>query len=197
MNRLTNKWSTALILLAGVSARLTAQTPAAATSSEAPAEETVKLVEFIVTGTNIPTAADASDVPVMVLGPHDIEETGVNSNILEILRKKIPAFGGRSNAGNSNATNTNQNTAGGSQIALRNLDTLVLINGRRVATSGINGVGGKSFVDVNQIPAAAIERMEVLADGASAIYGSDAIGGVVNIILNSTYHGRQLAVRIP
>jgi len=54
----------------------------------------------------------------------------VTSNVLEILRKDLPSFSGRSNAGSSNANNTNQNTGGGSQVQLRNLDTLVLIDGR-------------------------------------------------------------------
>ncbi len=167
-----------------------------ATKSDRPAkEDKIQLETLVVTGSNIPTAADAAAVPVVVLGQQDIAQTGLNSNLLEILRKRIPAFAGRSNAGNSNATNTNQSTAGGSQIALRNLDTLVLINGRRVATSGINGNGGKSFVDINMIPAAAIERMEILTDGASAIYGSDAIGGVVNIILKANYDGGELGGR--
>ena len=177
-------------LLAATSIALPAQTTAAKP------DETLQLEKFVVsTGSNIPTAADALAVPVVVLGQKDIQETGLNSNLLQILRKRVPAFAGRSNAGNSNATNTNQSTAGGSQIALRNLDTLVLINGRRVATSGINGNGGKSFVDINMIPAAAIERMEILTDGASAIYGSDAIGGVVNIILKSNYEGGEVGGR--
>jgi iron complex outermembrane receptor protein len=166
-----------------------------AVAAENKKEEVTELAPLVVTGSNIPAAADAMAVPVVVLGQKDIAQTGLNSNLLEILRKRIPAFAGRSNAGNSNATNTNQSTAGGSQIALRNLDTLVLINGRRVATSGINGNGGKSFVDINMIPAAAIERLEVLTDGASAIYGSDAIGGVVNIILKSSYTGSEVGGR--
>ena len=172
---------------------LVAQTPPAAPASE---DQTVKLTTFVVTGSNIPTAADATDVPVTVLGAHDIQDTGVNSNFLDMMRKAIPAFAGRSDIGNSNGTNNNQNTSGGSQIQLRNLDTLVLINGRRVATSGANGNnGGKSFVDVSQIPSAAIERIEVLTDGASAIYGSDAVGGVVNIILKQDYQGVEIGGR--
>jgi iron complex outermembrane receptor protein len=159
-------------------------------------DEVVQLNALVVTGSSIPMAADATDAPVVVLGRHDIEDTGLNSNLLEILRKSVPAFAGRSNTGNSNATNTNQNTAGGSQIALRNLDTLILIDGRRVATSGANGLGGgKNFVDINQIPVAAIDHIEVLTDGASAIYGSDAIGGVINIILKSNYNGSQIGGR--
>lgn len=159
-------------------------------------EEPTRLTEFVVTGSNIPTAADATDVPVVVLGRRDIEDTGLNANLLDMLRKRIPAFAGRSNAGNTTATNPNAfNTAGGSAIAIRNLDTLVLINGRRAATNGINAYNGKSFVDVNQIPVAAIERMEILTDGASAIYGSDAVGGVVNVILRSNYQGTEVGGR--
>ncbi len=158
-------------------------------------DDVLKLTALIVTGSNIPTAADATDVPVVVLGQKQIENTGLNANLLEILRKSVPAFAGRSNTGNSNATNTNQYTAGGSQIALRNLSTLVLVNGRRMATSSVNGVNGKSFVDINQIAVAAIDRIEVLTDGASAIYGSDAIGGVVNIITKSTYQGAEVGGR--
>ena len=169
----------------------TAQAPAAAGN-----QEVVNLATFVVTGSNIPTAADATDVPVTVLGAHDLSSTGISANFLDMMRTEIPAFAGRSDIGTANATNNNQNTSGGSQIQLRNLDTLVLINGRRVATSGANGNnGGKNFVDVSQIPSAAIERIEVLTDGASAIYGSDAVGGVINIILKSDYQGAEIGGR--
>src|SRR5256884_8762809 len=94
-----------------------------------------------------------------------------------------------SNAGTSNANNDNQRTGGGSQVQLRNLPTLVLVNGRRVAIDAVAGTNGKNFVDVNQIPAAAIDHIEVLTDGASSIYGSDAIGGVVNFITKSDKQG--------
>ena len=90
----------------------------------------------------------------------------------------------------SNAQNHNQFTAGGSQIELRNLPTLVLVNGQRIALDAVAGLtGSKDFVDVSQIPAAALERVDVLTDGASSLYGSDAIGGVVNFILKHDYHG--------
>jgi iron complex outermembrane receptor protein len=195
--KLIARWSAsaALVLVAGFCRPLLAQSPNTG-SPGATADDTVRLSTLVVTGSNIPTAADATDVPVTVVGQKDISQTGENANLLDILRKSIPAFAGRSSIGNSNATNANQNTAGGSQIQLRNLDTLVLINGRRVATSGANGDnGGKSFVDVSQIPTAAIERIEVLTDGASAIYGSDAVGGVINIILKSDYQGAEIGGR--
>src|SRR2546429_4424925 len=94
-----------------------------------------------------------------------------------------------SNAGTSNANNDNQRTGGGSQVQLRNLPTLVLVNGRRVAIDGVAGTNGKNFVDVNQLPTAAIDHIEVLTDGASSVYGSDAIGGVVNFITKSDTQG--------
>jgi outer membrane receptor protein involved in Fe transport len=151
--------------------------------------EEAPLQTITVTGSLLPTTPDQAAVPIVALDAKALEQSGVASNPLEILRKSIPAFEGRSNAGTSNANNDNQRTAGGSQLQLRNLPTLVLINGQRVANSAIGGLNGKNFVDVNQIPAAAIARIEVLTDGASSIYGSDAIGGVVNFILKSDVDG--------
>jgi iron complex outermembrane recepter protein len=180
-----------------ISALLT--TSVAATAEQptgtAVAEPEQKLAEIVVTGSSIPTTPDAVAVPVDTLSAAQLEASGVDSNALEILRKEIPAFQGRSNAGTSNANNNNQNTAGGSQVQLRNLPTLVLVDGRRVATSGIGGINGKNFVDINQIPAAAIDHVDVLTDGASSIYGSDAVGGVVNFILKSDYKGMTAGAR--
>ena len=159
------------------------------------APEPTQVEEIVVTGSALPTTLDAVAVPVSTVSAEEIAKTGVGSNALEVLRKSLPAFQGRGNTGNSNANNTNQNTAGGSQARLRDLDTLVLINGRRAAVSAVAGIGGKIFVDVNQIPPSAIERVEVLQDGASAIYGSDAIGGVVNFILKHDYNGLEVGGR--
>jgi len=158
-------------------------------------DETQKLGEVSVTGSALPTAPDEIVVPVVTIDAEKIAQSGVATNALELLRKTIPAFAGRSNAGDSNANNNNQNTAGGSQVQLRNLPTLVLINGRRVANSGIGGINGKNFVDIGQIPAQAVDRIEVLADGASSLYGSDAVGGVVNFILKSDYEGVTAGAR--
>lgn len=149
----------------------------------------VPLQEVVVTGTLIPTNPDAAAVPVTTLDAGQLQATGITTNALDMLRKAIPAFAGRSNAGTSNAQSHNQFTAGGSQIQLRNLPTLVLVNGERVATDAVAGLNGsKDFVDVSQIPAAALQRVDVLTDGASSLYGSDAIGGVVNFILKHDYH---------
>jgi iron complex outermembrane receptor protein len=150
---------------------------------------------IIITGSALPTTPDRIAQPVTVIDSSAIQKGGVSTNVLDILRKQIPAFAGRSNTGNTNATNNNQRTAGGSSIQLRNLDTLVLVNGRRVAPDAISGVNGKVFVNVSEIPPDAIDHIEVLTDGASAIYGSDAIGGVVNIILKSNRHGGEVNAR--
>jgi iron complex outermembrane receptor protein len=164
----------------------------AAAADQAPtvdAEPEAVLEEITVTGSNLPTTPDQVAVPVVSLSAAQLQASGETTNALDMLRKSIPAFEGRSNTGDSNANNNNQNTAGGSQLQLRNLPTLVLINGRRVANSGIGAINGKNFVDVNLIPTAAIDHIEVLTDGASSIYGSDAVGGVVNFILKSDYEG--------
>jgi iron complex outermembrane receptor protein len=174
---------------------LSAGARAQAPAGNEPKVESPDLETVTVTGSLIPTEPNAVAVPVIALDAKQLEQNGVVSNPLEILRKAIPSFAGRSNAGTSNANNDNQRTAGGSQLQLRNLPTLILINGRRVANSGVGGINGKNFVDVNQIPAAAIDHIEVLTDGASSIYGSDAIGGVVNFILKSKYDGLNFGGR--
>src|SRR5678815_4037727 len=82
--------------------------------------------------------------------------------------------------------------SGGAGVSLRGLgsnNTLVLLNGRRLANYGLADDGHLSFVDLNQVPFDAVERIEILKDGASAIYGSDAVAGVINIILRQQYTG--------
>src|SRR5579859_5299124 len=101
--------------------------------------------EIVITGSALRTSPDQVAVPVSVISNQAILKGGVANNALELVRKQVPSFAGRSNTGNSNATNTNQNTGGGSQAQLRNLDTLVLINGRRAAVNPIAGLGGKVF----------------------------------------------------
>lgn len=179
-----------LVLVSGLGLLCVAQVRAESPDENDKKEDAKQEIsEVVVTGTLLPTTSDNAAVPIVALDAKDLEQNGVTSNPLEILRKSVPAFAGRSNAGTSNANNNSQNTAGGSQLQLRNLPTLVLVNGRRVAVDAIAGLNGKSFVDVNQIPAAAIERVDVLTDGASSIYGSDAIGGVVNFILKRNVEG--------
>jgi iron complex outermembrane receptor protein len=174
-----------------------APAPAAAPApAPAPAASGDNVQKVVVTGSNVPTTRDAVAVSVIEVNQEMIENSGASPNMLDLLRKVVPEFQGRGNTGSTNANNTNQNTAGGAQLQLKNLDTLVLVNGRRLAISAIAGIGGKAFVDANEIPASAIERVEIISDGSSAIYGSDAIGGVVNVILKSNYKGFDAGVRL-
>jgi iron complex outermembrane recepter protein len=164
----------------------------AATSKE---DETVKLEKFVVTGSLIPVAADSPAVPITILSAVDIAKSGVNTDILQVLKKTEPYFYGANNIGSDNGNISSGSTNGGSAVALRNRATLVLINGRRAAVAPVLASGGGNFVDVSLIPIAAVERIEILSDGASATYGSDAVSGVVNIILKTNYQGGEVSGR--
>lgn len=161
-------------------------------ASEAADDKVLKLDKFEVTGSYIPFAGTQTALPVTTLDTKAIEATGVTTNVLEVLRKAAPQFSGNGNIGNSNANISSGSTGGGSQVAFRNTQTLVLVNGRRMSYSAILASGGYQFVDVNLIPVSAIARIEILQDGASATYGTDAVAGVVNIVLKNDYKGMEV-----
>jgi iron complex outermembrane receptor protein len=173
------------------SVALCAQTAPAA----AGADDSVKLEKFVVTGSYIPIAGSATAIPVTTIDSTAINNTGVNTSLLDVLRKTTPQFIGNGNLGSTNADIQSGTTGGGSQISFRNTQTLVLLNGRRAAYSPILASGGFQFFDVNLIPISAVERVEILQDGASAIYGTDAVAGVVNIILKSNFQGFEANAR--
>lgn len=139
-----------------------------------------------ITGTNIRRAQSETASAVQVLNRADIEKSG-RTTVAELLQTLAVDNQG------SVPTNFGAGFAqGASGISLRGLgtaSTLVLINGRRVAPYGLADDGQKVFADLNIIPAEAVERVEILKDGASAIYGSDAIAGVVNVILRRDFQG--------
>lgn len=168
-----------------------AQTPSTTPGTDTN-DEAVKLEKFEVTGSYIPYSADAPAVPVRTVSIGEIEATGQRADLLEVIRKTVPQFIGNGNLGSANSNISGGSTNGGSQIRLRNVQTLVLINGRRAAFAPVGATGGFDFVDVNAIPVSAVERIEVLKDGASALYGSDAVSGVVNIILKKDYQGAEI-----
>jgi len=158
-------------------------------------DEPVKLTDIVVTGSNLPSAGETPVAPVTIIGPAEIEHSGVTNDLLQVIRKTAPQFSGNGNLGNDNGNIASGSTNGGSALALRNTATLVLVNGRRLASAPVAASGGGVFVDVNAIPVSAIARIEILTDGASAIYGTDAVSGVVNIILKSDYQGGEAGVR--
>ncbi|MGJ4728100.1 TonB-dependent receptor domain-containing protein [Luteimonas sp. SDU101] len=148
-----------------------------------------------VTGTRIRGGTSAS--PTITIGSERIREEGFN-DLGEVIRSVPQNFGGGQNPGAgsggfSGAGFANQNVTGGSALNLRGLGpdaTLTLLNGRRMAYSGF-----AQAVDISAIPVDAVERIEIVADGASAIYGSDAVGGVGNVILRRDYDGATLGAR--
>ena len=154
-------------------------------------EEPKPLEEIVVIGSNIRGAQSAS--PHFEISRQDIEQAGV-STVPQLMRRVPQNFGGgvsESTFGVVQSGNTNVNDGTGINLrALGNDSTLVLLNGRRLAPAG-NG----DFVDISMIPLTAVERVEVLTDGASAIYGSDAVGGVVNFVLREDFEGAETRLR--
>jgi iron complex outermembrane recepter protein len=153
----------------------------------------VDLEEVIVTGSSIKQINGETALPVQVLKREDIERTGATS-VEELFRQVSSA----SSFGNTVAAQeTGFQTGAISTISLRGLGsarTLVLIDGKRASVYG-GGSGGTagSSVDISSIPIASIERVEILKDGASAVYGSDAIAGVVNFILRKNFQGAEVS----
>ncbi len=172
-----------------LAAAATAALAQAATDASAQTAQKVEKIE--VTGSNIKRVDQEGPAPVQVITREQIEKSGVNT-VSEVIRN-LPSNSG----GSYDETFTGSFARGSSGVSLRGLgqkSTLVLINGRRMAVYGFAQNLQDSFVDLNSIPLAAIERIEILKDGASAIYGSDAIAGVVNIILRKDYTGAELTV---
>jgi len=171
-----------------LAANLGAQTANAPASAPAPApgDQPVTLEKYTVTGSNIQMASDELAVPLQTFDNQAIQESGVSTNTLDILRKIAPSIAG---IGVENATISTASNYGGSLLTLHGLPVLVLVNGHRLASDAAEAVGGNRFTDLNMIPPAAIDHIDVVPDGASATYGSDAVGGVINIVLKKDYNG--------
>lgn len=173
-------------LLAGVAAMATL---VGAGQSFAQATDTATVEELIVTGSRIKRADITGVGPATVISQEQIERTGLTN--VEALLQRLPASAG--NAGNQTNAYWTGNGYGTAQVNLRGLGinrTLTLINGRRVVNGG---TGANSAPDLNMIPTAIIGRIDVLKDGASAIYGADAVAGVVNIITQNNFEGLKLS----
>lgn len=148
---------------------------------------------ILVTGSRIKRDPNDSALPLTIITPDDLSREGINSPEQFISFLSTNGNGADNLASNSDVV-SGAARGGNNGLSAANLRgqgpgaTLVLLNGRRVAAHGIGG----GAVDVNQIPFAAIERIDVLKDGASAIYGTDAVGGVINFITKSNFQGVAL-----
>ncbi|TYT26174.1 TonB-dependent receptor [Luteimonas viscosa] len=155
-----------------------------------------ELEQVTVTGTRI--RGGTSPSPVLTIGAEHIREEGF-TDLGEVIRSVPQNFGGGQNPGVAGGATTgagglaNQNLTGGSSLNLRGLGpdaSLTLLNGRRMSYGGF-----VQAVDIGAIPVEAVDRVEILPDGASALYGSDAVGGVANVLLRREYHGVGVGVR--
>lgn len=162
------------------------------TSTGTDAAQKVESIE--ITGSSIKRINAETALPVQIITHDDIVKSGAQST--EDLIKLITAA--YSGGALTTAMSFGQTSSGVSQVSLRGLGaqrTLVLIDGRRATIfGGVPGSSGDESVDINSIPLSQIERVEVLKDGASAIYGSDAIAGVVNFILRKDYVGGEVTI---
>ncbi len=161
-------------------------TCAAAQTSE------VSLQRVEITGSSIKRIAAEGSLPVQIITIEDLKRQGIvtaeqlistlsnNGNSYDNLASNSDV-GASSNRANNGLSAANLRGQGSN-------NTLILLNGRRLAASGLNG----GVVDLNQIPMAALQRVEILKDGASAIYGTDAVGGVINFILKQDYKGLEM-----
>lgn len=180
-----------LIALAALS--LASQIHAQAQSSSA---DPAKIERVEITGSMIKRADAETPAPVSVITQEDIQRSGVSS-VEELLRMNSAVGGG----GQQDMSTGNGWAGGTSSISLRGMGsaaTLTLLNGRRIAPAAAvdPNTGQGNIFNVSSIPLSAIERIEILKDGASALYGSDALAGVVNIILKRDYTGRSIGANV-
>ncbi|WP_084250279.1 TonB-dependent receptor domain-containing protein [Sphingomonas mali] len=164
-------------------------TGAATPVSDDQGDRAGKSNEIIITGSRIKQDPNRSALPLQIITTKDLSREGISSP--EQLISFLAANGNGADNLASNSDVVSGAARGTNGLSAANLrgqgsaSTLILLNGRRVAAHGLQG----SAVDVNQIPFAAIDRVEVLKDGASAIYGTDAIGGVINFITKTDFTG--------
>jgi iron complex outermembrane receptor protein len=165
-------------------AAATAAVPVALSQTAPSTESATPVEEVVVTGTRIQSPNLASISPITTVTATDIQTTGL-TRTEDILNNLPMVFAGQ----NSTVSNGSDGTA---TVDLRGLGpqrTLVLVNGRRL---GPGAGDGRSFSDINEIPAALIDRIDILTGGASAVYGADAVAGVVNFVLNTHFQGIKI-----
>ena len=163
-------------------------------SAPTPPPAPAPVAELLVTGTHI-RGGDTGASPLVVLDSHDLERSG-QATVAAALNVLPQNYSGENTEAsvNTGAARLGTNLTYATGVNLRGLGndaTLVLLNGRRLGGAGTQG----DFTDLSTIPTIAVDRVEILLDGASAIYGSDAVGGVVNVILRKDLDGGEFRIR--
>ncbi|MBS0482799.1 MAG: TonB-dependent receptor [Proteobacteria bacterium] len=188
---ISRKFATA-VLCSGIAwTALSAPALAQDIAGSGSAPEAGKETQILVTGSRLKQDPNNSALPLQIIKLDDLSREGIASAEQAIMYLNANGNGADNLASNADVISTAAANRGANGAAFANLrgqgaaSTLVLLNGRRVAAHGLSGAA----VDVNQIPFAAIDRIEVLKDGASAIYGTDAVGGVINYITKKNYTG--------
>lgn len=177
------KHSCALAVLAALSPTLSA------------AEKSENIERIEVTGSHIKRIDLEGASPVTVISDEDIARSGAQD--MSQLLRKLPISGNGTFSTQGN--NSDDTSNGGAAVSLRGLGadaTLVLLNGRRIAVSSFAKSIDTAFVDINSIPMSAVKRIDILKDGASATYGSDAIAGVINIIMKKDFEGFEINAKV-
>ena len=170
-------------------AALTAGSPVLA-QNQAAGDEPIE--EIIITGSYIRGSSTTGALPISVVNRSDIEDLGAPTTA-DIVNDMVINTGSENRSNALGGQNRNTGTA---NVNLRGLGldkTLVLFNGKRQVIHSTSAGSGASFVDINLIPGIALDRLEVLKDGAAATYGSDAVAGVVNFITRNTFEGIELS----
>src|SRR5919201_5682524 len=165
-----------------------AQLPAPAAPAPGGPAPTAEVERVVVTGSNIPTAEETGPNPVDTYRPQDIERLGIRN--AQDLTTFIPEEAG--GTVNQNIGNGGDGTI---QFNLRGLlpkETLVLIDGKRVASGSLGAAGTSSGVDINLIPFVLVDPIDILKEGAAAVYGAEAIAGVVNFFLAHKFRGLEI-----
>lgn len=185
MNKRVVGWAYACLWFLPTLALADVQGPPAANSSGSPTLETI-----VVTGSYIRRTNSESPSPVTTIDADEISKSGFNS-IADVI-KTVSA----DNSGTLAQAFSGAMAGGADGVALRGLSvdaTLVLVDGHRMASYPLSDDGQRQFVDISALPMAIVDRVEVLKDGASATYGSDAIAGVVNVILKKEFTGLEFS----
>jgi iron complex outermembrane receptor protein len=180
-------------MLAGIAGAAAVATVPSSSRAQTPASGDAQVREVVVTGSRIPRSEFTSASPVQVLSIERAEVRGVIDTV-QLLQSSTLAVGSPQVNPTISSAFVTDGGPGAATVSLRGLGanrTLVLVNGRRTGPAGTRG--GVSSVDLNVIPESALESVEILKDGASSVYGSDAIAGVVNLITKRNPDGGELS----